>query len=83
MIVLLTYQSVQDIMNMILRLSMDFGFENFHIIPPDKPGTEKDVLQRRQKAISAEVRTPVIRIWIRRLDHSASWATVKENLSGI
>ena len=50
---LLTYHSVQDIMNMILRLSMDFGFENFHIIPPDKPGTEKDVLQRRQKAVSA------------------------------
>ena len=52
---LLTNQSDQDIMNMILRLSMDFGFENFHIIPPDKPGTEKDVLQRRQKAVSAEI----------------------------
>ena len=52
---LLTYQSVQDIMNMILRLGMDFGFENFHIIPPDKPGTEKDVLQRRQKAVAADV----------------------------
>ena len=58
---LLTYQSVQDIMNMILRLSMDFGFENFHIIPPDKPGTEKDVLQRQQKGVFAKVRTPIIR----------------------
>ena len=56
---LLTYQSVQDIMNMILRLSMDFGFENFHIIPPDKPGTEKDVLQRRQKVEFTEDRTRI------------------------
>ena len=39
---------------------MDFGFENFHIIPPDKPGTEKDVLQRRQKAVFAEDRTRVV-----------------------
>ena len=38
---------------------MDFGFENFHIIPPNKPGTEKDVLQRRQKAVSAEVQISI------------------------
>ena len=54
----LTYHSVQDIMNMILRLSMDFGLDNFYIIPPDKPGNEsKDVLQRRQKAASIGIRT--------------------------
>ena len=62
---------------------MDFGFENFHIIPPDKPGTEKDVLQRRQKAVFAEVRTPMVGSRSRRSSHSATWATTVKNLNGI
>ena len=54
---------------------MDFGFENFHIIPPDKPGTENDVLQRRQKADTDEVRTLIVRYLNWRSSHSAIWAT--------
>ena len=42
---------------------MDFGLDNFHIIPPDKPGNEsKVVLQRRQKAASTGIRTPDLQI---------------------
>ena len=62
---------------------MDFGFENFHNIPPDKPGTEKDVLQRRQKAVAAEVLISLLRFRCQRLIHSASWATGQMNLNGI
>ena len=61
---------------------MDFGIENFHIIPPDKPGTEKDVLQRRQKAVLTEARTRVTCLRSRRPNQSASEATRQYKLNG-